>query len=109
MDGKQIGFLRAKNFINKRHYHDALVIIHLCCKNLSNAAKVWKKESIPANHWKSFYLCSSILAALVEKMSDIPDKSERTIVTDGKVIYMQAPIQQYTSPRHVKPLKHRCT
>lgn len=41
-------------------------------------------------------------------MSDIPDKSERTIVTDGKVIYMQVLIQQYRTPRHVKPLEHRC-
>lgn len=41
-------------------------------------------------------------------MSDVLDKSERTIVTDGKVIYMQVLIQQYMTPRYVKPLKHRC-
>ena len=50
-----------------------------------------------------FYLRSISL-----KTSDIPDKSERTIVTDGEVIYMQVLIQHYRTPRHVKPLKHRC-
>lgn len=40
-----------------------------------------------------FYLSSLSL----KKVSDILDRSESTTVTDGKVIYRQAPVQQYDS------------
>lgn len=64
MNAKEFDFFRAKIFVNKSHYHDALVIIHLCYKNLPNVAEVYIYIIQPSTSLKKilspllFYLSS---------------------------------------------------
>lgn len=105
MHAEPFGFFRAKNFINKRHYRDALVILYFWYKNLPNVARVSKKIQ-PHTSLKKllssspFYLSSISLKSVWYTWQVRKNYCYRW---KRNLFCMQAPFQQRATLRHVEP------